>query len=258
MKIIVAVKQVPARDSLLKVDASGRWIQESDLTWEINEPDAYALEEGLQLKEKHGGEVIALCAGPARAASTIREALAKGADRAIHIEIEDEKLASMDTLAVSRMLASAAAPENPDLILTGLQSDDLGYGQTGVVMAELMNLPHATIIMQVEKQDGTLRVKRELENGWFQFVSMPLPAVLAIQSGINKLRYATLMGIKKAKTKEIKRLAPGDLAADTAPRATIARVFAPERSKQTEMLEGTPKEAAAKLVEKLKFEARAL
>src|ERR1700686_2955982 len=128
MKIVVAIKQVPARDSQLRIASSGKWIEEADLTYEINEPDAYALEEGLQLKEKHGGEVVALCAGPPRASQTIREALAKGADRAIHIE--EETLAAFDTLGIAKLLAQACAPERPDLILTGLQSDDLGYGQT--------------------------------------------------------------------------------------------------------------------------------
>src|SRR5215468_8888816 len=178
MKIIVAIKQVPVRDSQLRVDSAGRWIQEGDLNFEINEPDAYALEEALQLKEKHGGEVVALSAGPARAGQTIREALAKGADRAIHIE---EDLAGYDPLAAARLLAAALKPESPDLILTGLQSDDLGYGQTGVILAELLNLPHATIIMQVETQGAGIRVKRELEDGWFQNVEMPLPALLTIQ-----------------------------------------------------------------------------
>lgn len=257
MKIIVSIKQVPVRDSQLRVDASGCWIQESDLSFEINEPDAYALEEGLQLKEKHGGEVVALCAGPARAAQTIREALAKGADRAIHIE-SDEHTASLDTLGLARMLAKAVEAEKPDLILTGLQSDDMGYGQTGVVMAELLGLPHGTIIMHVEKSGGGIVVKRELEDGWFQNVGMPLPAVLTIQSGINKLRYATLMGIKKAKSKEIKKLTPAQLGVDIAPAAVLERVYLPQRSKQTQLLEGNAKEAAAKLVEKLKFEARVI
>src|SRR6202043_1726853 len=160
MKILVSIKQVPARDSQLRVDASGRWIQEADLSFEINEPDAYALEEALVLKERHGGEVIALCAGPARAGQTIREALAKGADRAIHIE--EENLNTLDTLGVAKLLAGALKAENPDLILTGLQSDDLGYGQTGVVLAELLGIPHSTIIMAVEKIDAGIRVKREL------------------------------------------------------------------------------------------------
>ncbi len=257
MKIVVAIKQVPARDSQLRIAPSGRWIEETDLTHEINEPDAYALEEGLQLKEKHGGEVVVICAGPARAAQTIREALAKGADRAIHIE--QDETSDFDPLATARILAAGLKPEAPDLILTGLQSDDLGYGQTGVILAELLGLPHATIIMQVEKQDGGIRVKRELEDGWFQHVSMPLPALLTIQSGINKLRYATLMGIKKAKTKEVKRLTPADLgAAGGTPAVLLDRVYVPERTKRTQLFEGSPKEAAAQLVEKLKFEARVI
>ena len=256
MKIVVCLKQVPSRDSVLRVDASRAWIQEADLSYEINEPDAYALEEGLQLKEKHGGEVVVLCAGPARAAQTIREALAKGADRALHIE--EENLRAFDPLSLARLMAAALAAEKPDLVLTGLQSDDLGYGQTGVILAEVLGLPHATIIMQVEKQDGTIRVKRELEDGWFQHVEMPLPALLAIQSGINKLRYATLMGIKKAKTKEVKRLTAAELAVKPEAAIRFTRVYLPEKTKKTQILEGSPKEAAAKLVKKLKFEARIL
>ncbi|MDO8942826.1 MAG: electron transfer flavoprotein subunit beta/FixA family protein, partial [Desulfobacterales bacterium] len=209
VKIVVAIKQVPARDSQLRPDADERWIQEGELSWEINEPDAYALEEALQIKDKTGGEVIALCAGPARASQTIREALAKGADRAIHVE--DDSVDKLDTLGIARVLARAIESEKPDLVLTGLQSDDLGYGQTGVVLAELLGYAHSTIIMQVEPKGTLIRVKRELEGGWFQFIEMPLPAVLTIQSGISKLRYATLMGIKKAKTKEVRKLTAADL-----------------------------------------------
>lgn len=256
MKIIVSIKQVPIRDSQLRIDSSGRWIDDGDLSFEINEPDAYALEEALQLKEKHGGEVVALCAGPARASQTIREALAKGADRALHIE--DDNLTAWDTLGLAKLLAKAIAAEKPDLILTGLQSDDLGSGQTGVVLAEILGIPHATIIMAVEVLDKNIRVKRELESGWFQNIDMPLPAVLTIQSGINKLRYATLMGIKKAKNKEVKRIAVGDLGVTAAQTATIERVYLPLKAKQTQMLQGTAREAAAKLVEKLKFEVRVI
>ncbi len=257
MKIVVAIKQVPARDSQLRIAPSAKWIEEADLTYEINEPDAYALEAGLQLKEKHGGEVVALCAGPSRAAQTIREALAKGADRAIHIE--EENISEFDPLGAARLLAAALKTESPDLVLTGLQSDDLGYGQTGVILAELLGLPHATIIMEVEKLDGGIRVKRELEDGWFQHVEMPLPALLAIQSGISKLRYATLMGIKKAKTKEIRRLTAAGLGVAASGRSIVLdRLYLPERTKQTQLFEGSPKEAATRLVEKLKFEARVL
>ncbi|MBI1791386.1 MAG: electron transfer flavoprotein subunit beta/FixA family protein [Acidobacteria bacterium] len=256
MKLIVCIKQAPARDSLLRINAAGSWIQEDDLTFEINEPDAYALEAALQLKEKHGGEVVALCAGPARAAQTIREALAKGADRAVHIE--EENLGAFDPLAVSRLMAAALAAENPDLVLTGLQSDDLGYGQTGVILAELMGLPHATIIMQVEVEGAGIRVKRELEDGWFQHVEMPLPALLTIQSGISKLRYATLMGIKKAKSKEIRRVTVAELGSPGAPAMAVTRIYPPGRAKQAQLFEGPPKEVAAKLVEKLRFEARVI
>ncbi len=254
MKIIVAVKQVPERDAQIAVAAGGKWIDEGDLAYAINEPDAYALEEALQLKEKNGGEVIALCAGPERVTSTLREALAKGADRAIHIQVDD--LASRDTLAVAQLLADAIRPEAPDLILTGLQSDDLGLGQTGVVVAELLGISHGTLILHVEKTASGLRVNRELEDGWFQQVDMPLPALLTIQSGGNKLRYATLMGIKKAKSKETRT------AEATAPSAAstveLARVYLPEKQKRTEMLKGTPAEIAAQLVEKLRTEVRVL
>jgi len=255
MKIIVAIKQVPERDAQIAIAPDGKWVDEADLAYTINEPDAYALEEALQLKEKNGtGEVIALCAGPTRVLSTLREALAKGADRAIHIEADD--LAQRDTLALAQLLADAIRPESPDLILTGLQSDDLGLGQTGVVLAEVLGIPHATIIMQVEKTGTGLRVKRELEDGWFQHVDMPLPALLTIQSGGNKLRYATLMGIKKAKSKPT---ATVPAAASTAPPAIeLTRVYLPEKQKHTEMLTGTPAEIAAKLVEKLKFDVRVL
>lgn len=256
MKIIVCIKEVPARDSQLRIDSSGRWIEDADLGYEINEPDAYALEAALLLKEKHGGEVVALCAGPARAAQTIREALAKGADRALHIE--DEQMTAWDTLGLARLLAKAAEAEKPDLVLTGLQSDDLGYGQTGVVMAETLGMPHATIIMGIEAQSGAVTVKRELESGWFQHVEMPLPAVLTIQSGFSKLRYATLMGIKKARSKEIKRLDASGLGVTVQPTAAIERIYLPQKSKQTQMLGGTPKEAAAKLIEKLRYEVRAI
>ena len=257
MKIIVAVKQVPVRDSMIRIDAAGKWIEEEDLSFEINEPDAYALEAALLLKDKHGGEVVVLCAGPERAGQTIREALAKGADRAIHIQCDD--LVSLDTLALARRLAAAAATENADLILTGLQSDDLGLGQTGVVMAEMLDIPHATIVMQVEIAGASVRVKRELEDGWFQWVQMPMPALVTVQSGISPLRYATLMGIKKAKTKEVRRTAPEELTGPAAAHTvTLQRIYLPHRKKETRMLTGTPAEIAAKLTDVLKFEVRVI
>ncbi len=256
MKVIVAIKQVPARDSRLRPDAPGRWIDTADLAAEINEPDAYALEEALQWKEKHGGEVVVLCAGPANATQSIRDALAKGADRALHIE--EENPGAYDWLGLARLLAAAAKDENPDLILTGLQSDDLGHGQTGVILAELLGLPHATIIMRTEKTSAGIRVKRELEDGWFQHVEMPMPALLTIQSGINKLRYSTLMGIKKARSKEIKPLTAAVLGVEPSAAVQLEKLYVPQRSKQTRMIEGDARKQAAELVEVLRHEVRAI
>ena len=256
MKIIVAIKQVPDRDAQVRIDAHAKWIEESDLQYALNESDAYALEEALQLKEKHGGEVVVVSAGPERVGQTIREALAKGADRAIHIDCDD--LGSRDALGVARLLAAAVEPESPDLLLTGLQSEDLGLGQTGVIVAELLHLPHASLILHVEKTDTGLTVKRELEEGWFQSIELPTPAVLTIQSGGNKLRYATLMGIKRAKTKEVRRVTAAELGVEAAPVVLLDRVALPQKQKSTQILPGTPKEAAAALVEKLKFEVRVL
>src|SRR4051794_21949914 len=184
MKIAVCIKQVPTRDWQPRLNDDRTWIREQDATFEMNEPDAYALEEALRQKEKQGGEVVVCSAGPSRVAQVLREALARGADRAIHVE--DEGLGSADAFVVSSALASAMADDRFDLILTGLQSDDHGFAQTGVILAERLNRSHATIVMEVQVTGGqALRVKRELEGGWFQWVEMPLPAVLTIQSGIN-------------------------------------------------------------------------
>jgi electron transfer flavoprotein beta subunit len=256
MKIVVAIKQVPDRDAPVRIAAGGKWIDEADLQWAMNEPDAYALEEALQLKEKNGGEVIVLSAGPERVGSTIREALAKGADRAIQVVCDD--LGTRDALGVARLLAAAIKPENPDLVLTGLQSEDIGLGQTGVILAEFLSLPHATLILHVDKTDAGVTVKRELEEGWFQSIEMPLPAVLTMQSGGNKLRYATLMGIKRAKTKELKAINATELGTDAPAAVALEQIALPKKQKSTQILPGSPKEAAAALVEKLKTEARVL
>jgi electron transfer flavoprotein beta subunit len=259
MKIVVCLKQVPARDSLLRVQGSGTWIEESDISFEINEPDVYALEEALRLKESQGGEVVICSLGPARAQQAIKEALAKGADRALHLD--DPAFAGLDADGIARAMALALKPERPDLVVTGLQSDDFGFAQTGVILAELMGLPHSTIIMQIEVQGRALKVKRELEGGWFQWIELPLPALLTIQSGINKPRYTTLKGIMAAKTKPLRKLALADLGLsreELAPRQKITRIYVPKKHSQTEFFEGSAKEIAAKLVDKLKNEARAL
>ena len=255
MKIVVCIKQVPAKDAPLVI-ADGTWIREADIGFEMNEPDSFALEEALRLKEKHSGEVIAVSMGPERVKQTIKEALAKGADRAVHIA--DDKAHTLDPLGAAKSLAVAIEREKPDLVLTGLQSDDHGFGQTGVLLADRLGLPHATLIMQIGVEGDHLRVKRELEAGWFQWVELPLPAVLTIQSGINKVRYATLKGIMAAKKKEIATIARESLGVAHEPTQRIERIYVPTKTKKTEFITGTPKEAAAKLLEKLRHEARVL
>ncbi len=256
MKILVCMKQVPQKDAPLKLNESGAWIRE-DVSYEVNEPDAYALEEALRQKEKHGGEVVVITAGPARALQVLREALAKGADRAIHLE--DAAFVTFDAANIARAFAAAIKEEKFDLIFTGLQSDDFGFAQTGVILAELLGWPHATIIMQIEKAEGGIKVKRELEAGYFQHVDMPLPAVLTIQSGINKLRYATLIGIKQAKNKPLRKVALAEVQPSLAAnQLNIERLYVPQKTKKTEMIEGPPADVARKLAEKLKNEVRVL
>jgi electron transfer flavoprotein beta subunit len=253
MKIAVCVKQVPTRDWQPKLDESRTWIREQDASYEMNEPDAYALEEALRLKEKHTGEVVVCSAGPARVTQVIREALARGADRAIHVE--GAQLGSADAFAVGGALAGAMAAERFDLVLTGLQSDDQGFAQVGVILAEKLGLPHATIIMEVQVDGASLRVKRELEGGWFQWVAMPLPAVLTIQSGLNQLRYATLKGIMASKKKEIRTVpAPAGPPAHQ----QIVSLYVPEKVKKTHLISGSPADAAKELVRRLRDDARVI
>ena len=253
MKIAVCIKQVVTREWQLRVNEQKTWIRDQDASFELNEPDAYALEEALRLKEKHSGEVVVCSAGPARATQVIREALARGADRAIHVE--SDGLATADAFTVAEALAAAIRDEGFDLVLTGLQSDDQGFGQVGVVLAEKLGMPHATIIMEVQVADSRLRVKRELEGGWFQWISLPLPALLTIQSGINQLRYATLKGIMATKKKEIRKVTPAG-AGEGAQR--ILSIYFPEKGKKTQMIAGSPAEAAKDLVRRLRDDARVI
>ena len=256
MKIAVCIRHVPTRDWQPRLDDAKTWVREAEATFEMNEPDAYALEEGLRLKEKHGGEVIALSLGPERVKQTIKEALAKGADRGIHVA--DDNFAQLDPLGSAKLLAAAIKQQKCDLVLTGLQSDDHGFGQTGVLLAALLDRPHATIIMAIEVADGKMKLKRELEAGWFQHLECPLLAVLTIQSGINKVRYATLKGIMAAKKKEIATITRESLGVSVEPTQRVEKIYVPTKTKKTEFLSGPPKEVAAKLVEKLKFEARVI
>lgn len=255
MKIIVLMKQVANKDAILRINKEATWIEEGDLSYEVNESDGYALEESLRLKEKHGGEVVVCSMGPQRVKSVIKDALARGADRAIHVT--GDNLAHISPYNGAKILADAIRDENADLVLTGLQSDDYGFAQTGVIIAELLGIPHATIVIEVDAAGENLRVKRELESGWYQWYSMPKPALLTIQSGISQIRYATLKGIMAAKKKEIKEIpAPADVAAQSS-HQRIEKIYFPEKTKQTQFLgNGDAKAGAAQLADKLHTEAR--
>jgi electron transfer flavoprotein beta subunit len=255
MKIIVMMKQVASKDAILRINKEGTWIEEGDLSFEVNESDGYALEEALRVREKKGGDVIVCSMGPQRVKSVIKDALARGADRAIHVA--GDNLANLSPYAAATTLAEAIRDEKPDLIMTGLQSDDYGYAQTGVIMAELLGLPHATIVIEVDASGEKLRVKRELESGWYQWYSMPTPALLTIQSGISQIRYATLKGIMAAKKKEIKEVAPAPELVGRPSHQRIEKIYFPQKTKQTQFLgDGDAKAGAAALAEKLHREAR--
>ncbi len=255
MKIIVFMKQVVNKDAILRINKEATWVEEGDISYEVNESDGYALEEALRLKEKHGGEVVICSMGPQRVKSVIKDGLARGADRAIHVVMES--INNLSPFAAATVLAEAVRGESADLLLTGLQSDDQGYAQTGVIMAELLGLPHATIVIEVDASGEELRVKRELENGWYQWYAMPKPALLTIQSGISQIRYATLKGIMAAKKKEIREVQPADVAAESFQR--IEKIYFPQKTKQTQFLgEGDAKKGAVALAEKLRTEARVI
>jgi len=195
--------------------------------------------------------------GPQRVKSVIKDALARGADRAIHVT--GDNLTHLTPYAAATVLADAVREEKPDLIMTGLQSDDHGYGQTGVILAELLGLPHATIVIELDAAADKLRVKRELESGWYQWYEMPLPALLTIQSGISQIRYATLKGIMAAKKKEIKEVTPSAELTGRPSHQRVEKIYLPQKTKQTQMLgNGDAKAGAAELAQKLHVEARVI
>lgn len=249
------MKQVASKDAILRINKDATWIEEGDLSFEVNESDGYALEEALRVREKLGGEVVVCSMGPQRAKSVIKDALARGADRAIHVV--GDNLTHLSPYAAASVLAAAIGDEQPNLIMTGLQSDDYGYAQTGVIVAELLGMPHATIVIELDASGDQLRVKRELESGWYQWYSMPTPALLTIQSGISQIRYATLKGIMAAKKKEIKEVTAAAEIVDRPSHQQLKKVYLPQKTKQTQLLgNGDAKAGAVALAEKLHVEAR--
>src|SRR6185369_16976479 len=258
MKIIVLMKQVANKDAVLRISADEKWINDSDVAMQTNESDGYALEEALRIKEAKGdGEVVVCTLGPQGAKTVIKDALARGADRAIHVVADNAN--KLSPYQIAKAIADAIREENADLVFTGLQSDDASYGQTGVILAELLGIPHGTLIIEVDRSSlgDSLRIKRELESGWYQWFTYKLPALMTIQSGISQIRYASLKGIMAAKKKEIKDVTPAT--GDFASASHVERVYMPLKTKQTQILgDGDAKKGAVELVEKLRTEVRVL
>lgn len=252
------MKQVANKDAVLRIAGDEKWINEADISHQTNESDGYALEEALRTVEAKGeGEVVVCTLGSQSAKAVMKDALARGADRAIHILAEDSK--RLSPYQIASMIADAIREENADLVFGGLQSDDASYGQTGVILAELLGIPHATIVIEVDRESlgETLRVKRELESGWYQWFTYTLPALMTIQSGISQIRYASLKGIMAAKKKEIKEITPSPNEFDSA--SKIEKVYLPLKTKQTQILgSGDAKAGAVELVEKLRSEVRVI
>ena len=254
MKIAVLIKQVPGSESTLPMNNSQDWIDEPSVTFVMNPPDNFALEEALLIREKMGeGEVVVVSMGPSRVQKVIREGLAKGADRAIHLE-EDGQI-EIDPLLIAQRFTDVLKEENFDLILTGLQSDDTGMGQTGVLIGEMLGLPTATLAIETDVLDGQIRVKRELESGWFQWVQLPLPASISIQSGLNTPRYPSLKGIMGAKKKEIRTVPNSDLLSGEQAQS-MDRIFVPTTSKKTEVIEGDADQVVERIVEILRSDIK--
>ncbi len=262
MRIAVCIKQVPDTEARLRLAKDGRWIDEEEQPFVINESDTYALEEGLQLAEKTGGEVVVLSLGPERVKEALRKGLALGAARAVHLL--DEAFLGGDAAATARALAAAVKKEEVGLVLTGSQSNDSGYAATASILAGRLGWPHAWLVMGVELEDGLARVTREMESGMNEIFHLSLPAVIEVQAGINHPRYASLKGIMKAKRKPVATPSPEELGLEASEigaagsRLEVLSMSFPDSGAGAEVIEGDPATAAKVLVEKLQKEARVL
>ncbi len=258
MKICVLIKQVPDKDSPLTITEDNLSLVENNITWVSNESDNYALEEALRIKESHGGEVVVCTLGSESARQVLKDAMAKGADRGIFLS--DSQFDSLDILSLAKVFTTALKDENFDLILSGLQSDDQGNAQLGILIAELLNMSHASLVMGAEVQNNnTIKVKRELESGWFQWTTLSLPASISIQSGINTPRYATLKGIMMVKNKTTDQLSAHDIGIENqTPNITLEKLYVPKKSKETIFIDGSPDEIVGKLVDVFKNEIKVM
>lgn len=252
MKIMVCLKQVPHQDARLDVRSDGTWIQEENLKFEINSYDTFALEEALRIKEQSGGgEVFVVSIGPDRVTQALRTALGMGADRAIHVK--DADVENVDALGVAKILAGVAKAESPDLVLMGLMSDDGNFAAVGPMLAQLLDMPSATGVMSV-KLNGAVQVERELEAGALEVAELQKPCVLAVQTGINQVRYASLKGIMAAKKKpiETKTLADLGVSGDVGHKVKFEKVYTPPKGTGADMITGSTDEVVGKLVGKIK------
>ncbi len=264
MKIAVCIKQVPDTESRLRINGDGTWIVEEDLPFSINESDECALEEALQIASDREAEVVVFSLGPARVSEALRKALALGADRAVHLE--DDAFSGGDATATAKALAAAVGREQFDLVLTGSQSSDVGYGVTASLLAAQLGLPHAWLVMGIEiaSEEGRAKVVREMESGKNEIFRLDLPAVLEVQAGINHPRYASLKGIMQAKRKPVEKIGAADLGLETTAvgaagsRVELLSVQFPDTGGGAQMLEGDAATVAADLVLKLQKEARVL
>ena len=251
MKIAVLIKQVPGSESPLSIANNNAWLDEEKVSYVMNESDSYALEEALILKEdSQNSEIVVVSLGPERVKKIIREGLAKGADRGIHINMESDEIS--DPLSIAKVFVDALKSENFDLILSGLQSDDLGHGQTGIIIGELLNMSTGSLAVSTQLKENQITIKQELEAGFFQNVRMSLPASITIQSGLNTPRYPSLKGIMGAKKKEIKTLDINSVDQDS----KISKLYLPSSSNEITMIDGSPDQIVEKLIKVFKTDIK--
>ena len=254
MKVLVTVTEVAEADDEFEID--GLSINERYLTYDLNEWDNYAVEEAVQLGEANDDvEVVTATVGPERAEETIRQALAKGADRAIRVWDDQFEGTMIDAATKARLLAAVAQEEEPDLVLSGVQSNDVAFGATGVALAAELDFEWAAVVNQLDldADAGVASVHRELEGGVEELTDVELPAVLTIQTGINEPRYASLRGIRQAQSKPLDVHTPADLGVDIGESAlSLTSLEEPETESNVTLFEGSAEETANELAEFLK------
>ena len=256
MKILVCMKQVPDMESKFKVDSAATWYDEADLAWRMNEYDEYAVEQAIQLKEQAGdSDLTVLSIGPKRVQETMKKALAMGCDRAVHVS--DDNVSQKDPFEIASIIAEFARDKDFDMVFTGMQSQDRGSAQVGVLVAEMLNLPSISTIVDFAFENGKVNAKRELEGGTKAKVSVGLPALVTCQLGLNSPRYPTLPNIMKAKKKELLSVEVDELLQVEA-RQEAAKIYFPEKKGGGLVIEGEVSDLAAQLITILKDQTAVL